>query len=272
MTTTIPPTRTRMSPRRRSRLVRAGLYAVLALGLAAALLVADWPRIQRNFFNTETIAEMLPAVITIAAKNTVIYTVAAFSIGIVLALLLALMKLSSIGPYRWMATIYIELFRGLPALITIILVAFGLPIAFGWRIPGGTLGTGSIGLAIVAAAYMAETIRAGVQAVPRGQMEAARSLGMSQPRAMISIVLPQAFRIIVPPLTNEFVLLIKDTSLLFVIGTTPITRELTKFARDNMTTARNATPLTVAAVAYLAITLPLTRLVAQLEKRNARAR
>ena len=89
---------------------------------------------------------------------------------------------------------------------------------------------------------------------------------------MASIVLPQAFRIIVPPLTNEFVLLIKDTSLLFVIGTTPLTKELTKFARDFMTTERNATPLTVAAILYLIITLPLTRLVAQLEKRTARAR
>lgn len=265
-------TRPKMSPRRRSELTRWVLYGILVVGALAAILFADWGRIQRNFFNIDSMREMLPDVVTIAARNTVIYTVASFSLGIVGALILALMKMSSVKPYKWIATVYIELFRGLPALITIILVAFGLPIAFGWRIPGGTLGTGSLGLAIVAAAYMAETIRAGVEAVPRGQMEAARSLGMSQARAMASIVLPQAFRIIVPPLTNEFVLLIKDTSLLFVIGTTPLTKELTKFARDFMTTERNATPLTVAAILYLIITLPLTRLVAQLEKRTARAR
>jgi len=202
----------------------------------------------------------------------VIATVLTFAIGLVLALLLALMKRSPIGPYRWFASAYIELFRGLPALITLILVAFGLPIAFGWNIPGGKLGQGVIGLSLVAAAYMAETIRAGIEAVPRGQMEAARSLGMSRANAMAFIILPQAFRIIIPPLTNEFVLLIKDTSLFFVIGTTPASRELTKFARDFMTDARNATPLTVVAVLYLFITLPLTAMVRRLERSASRGK
>ena len=213
-----------------------------------------------------------PEVITVGAKNTIIYTATAFSFGLVLALLLALMKRSTIGPYRWFATGYIELFRGLPALITIILVAFGLPIALGIRVPGGTLGKGTLGLGLVAAAYMAETIRAGVEAVPRGQSEAARSLGMTKGQSMSFIILPQAFRIIIPPLTNELVLLIKDTSLLFVIGTTPLSKELTKFARDFMTENQNATPLTVVAIVYLIITLPLTWLVRRLEKRTSQGR
>ena len=83
--------------------------------------------------------------------------------------MLALMKLSSIKLYRWVAITYIELFRGLPALVTIIFVGFAIPIAFGFTVPGGTLGQGSIGLGLVAGAYMAETIRAGIEAVPRGQ-------------------------------------------------------------------------------------------------------
>jgi polar amino acid transport system permease protein len=119
---------------------------------------------------------------------------------------------------------------------------------------------------------MAETLRAGIQAVPRGQNEAARSLGMSSGRTMLSIVLPQAFRIVIPPLTNEFVLLIKDTSLLFVIGVALEDRELTTFSRDGLVEYANSTPLTVAAVLYLIITLPLTRLVARLERRQQRAR
>ena len=143
---------------------------------------------------------------------------------------------------------------------------------YGWRIPGGVLGTGSVGLGIVAAAYMAETIRAGVEAVPLGQSEAARSLGMSSPIAMTFIILPQAFRIIIPPLTNELVLLLKDTSLLFVIGTTPLTKELTKFARDFMNQNQNATPLTVAAIVYLLITIPLTFLVRRLERSAGKGR
>ncbi len=246
-----------------------GFTALLVIGIAFG---ADWPKIQSNFFQWEIIRDMFPEVLTIGAKNTIIYTALAFGFGLVLALVFALMRRSDFAPYRYFSLAYIEFFRAIPALVTIILVGFGLPLAFGWRIPFGTAGKGMIGLGIVAAAYMAETIRAGIEAVPRGQMEAARSLGMSRGNAMAYIILPQAFRIIIPPLTNELVLLIKDTSLLFVIGTTPVSKELTKFARDFMTSRQNATPLTVAAIVYLIITLPLTFLVRRLEKKAGAGR
>lgn len=261
-----------MKPRQRKQLFRLLMYAIGLMVLITAIIIGDWERIAFNFFNPEVMADMFPEVITIAAKNTILYTLMSFAIGLVLALALALMKLSSIKPYRAFAIGYIELFRGLPALITLILIGFGIPIAFDLRIPGGRVGAGVLGLSIVAGAYMAETIRAGIEAVPRGQTEAARSLGMSANRTMFTIVLPQAFRIIIPPLTNEMVLLIKDTSLFFVLGTTPLTKELTKFARDFMVEIRNATPLTVAALVYLAITLPLTWLVHRLEKRASVSR
>lgn len=256
----------------RQKLIRYSLYGVLVLVVGAFALFADWDTIGTAFFNPEIAADMFPIVLTTAARNTIVYTFLAFSFGLVLALLLALMKLSSIKVYRWLAIVYIELFRGLPALVTIIFVGFAIPIAFGFSVPGGTLGQGSIGLGLVAGAYMAETIRAGIEAVPRGQMEAARSLGMSWGTAMAFIVLPQAFRIIIPPLTNELVLLIKDTSLLFVLGTTVASKELTKFGRDLMTSEFNGTPLMVIAAVYLAITLPLTYLVARLEKKTAASR
>lgn len=261
-----------MKPRQRQRLFRLLMYAIGLAVVILAIIFGDWERIAFNFFNPEVMADMFPRVLTIAAKNTILYTLMSFSIGLVLALALALMKLSSIKPYRALAIGYIELFRGLPALITLILVGFGIPIAFDLRIPGGRVGAGVLGLSMVAGAYMAETIRAGIEAVPRGQTEAARSLGMSANRTMFTIVLPQAFRIIIPPLTNEMVLLVKDTSLFFVLGTTPLTKELTKFARDFMVEIRNTTPLTVAALVYLAITLPLTALVARLEKRASVSR
>jgi polar amino acid transport system permease protein len=244
----------------------------MVVATLGALFFADWAAIQRNFFNTEIMREMMPEAITVGVRNTILYTAGAFVFGFVLALVLALMRLSPVGPYRWVSTAYIEFFRSIPALITILVVAFGVPIAFQVRIPGGILGTGSVGLGIVAAAYMAETMRAGIEAVPLGQAEAARSLGMSSGTAMLFIVLPQAFRIIIPPLTNELVLLLKDTSLLFVIGTTPVTKELTKFARDFMASTQNATPLTVAALLYLVITLPLTYLVRRLEKQAGKGR
>ena len=262
----------RLKPRQRQKLVRLTLYGALIAAVAAAAFLADWDSIQRNFLRTDIASEMFPEVLTRFAVNTLLYTFAAFVFGLVLALILALMRLSPVGPYRWLATGYIELFRSIPALVTILIINFGIPIAFGFRIPGGLFGIAAVGLGLVAAAYMAETIRAGIEAVPKGQTEAARSLGMRPMRALFSIVIPQAFRIIIPPLTNEFVLLIKDTSLLFVVGTTPLTRELTKFSRDTVTETRNATPFIVAASIYLVITLPLTYLVRRLEKRGARAR
>ena len=122
-------------------------------------------------------------------------------------------------------------------------------------------GSIAIGLGLTAAAYMAETIRAGIQAVPKGQMEAARTLGMSHFTAMRTIVIPQAFRIVIPPLTNELILLTKDSSLAYVLGVTAQTIEITKFGRDMLNDRVNATPLLVAGLAYLIITLPLSQVV-----------
>ncbi len=123
-----------------------------------------------------------------------------------LGLVSALARLSSVWLLRVYARVYVELFRGLPALLTIIIVGFALPIALDLKIPDleipgvATLsGAGILALGLVAGAYMSETIRAGLQAVPEGQTEAARSLGMSPTQTTVFVVIPQAFRIIVPP-------------------------------------------------------------------------
>src|SRR5688572_24931465 len=108
-----------VSPRKRSARVRGVLYGLLILLFVLALFGADWTAIQRAFFNPEVARAMFPNVILIAAKNTIIYTIVAFTFGLVLGLILALMKLSTIRPYRWIATGYIELLRGLPALVTL---------------------------------------------------------------------------------------------------------------------------------------------------------
>ena len=256
------------------RLRQGGLYAVLAAVVIFLAASVDWDVVRANFWTPGLGGNWHDLILT-GAKNTIIYTVIAFALGLALALLLALMKLSDVVVYRWIATCYIELFRGLPALITILFMAFAVPIAFQWTPPGGTAGAGVIGLVLVAGAYMAETLRAGLQAVPNGQAEAARSLGMSPFGTMVHVVIPQAFRIIIPPLTNELVLLIKDTSLLSIVGATVGSRELTTTARDFLSsgdTAGTGAALTQAALLYLIITLPLTRLVAWLEKRQQRAR
>jgi polar amino acid transport system permease protein len=256
----------------RRRLTQLGLYLLLAAVLLVLALITDWEALRANFLDGEIAASLWPEIITVGAKNTIIYTTIAFTGGLVLAVGLALMRLSPVGPYRWLATAYIEFFRGLPALLVIIAFGFAIPIAFGWRPPGGLIGAGLAALIVVSSAYMAETLRAGIQAVPKGQTEAARSLGMSGGRTTVSIILPQAFRIVIPPLTNEFVLLIKDTSLLAIIGVAANQRELTTLARDELSLTSNSTPLIAAAVMYLVITLPLTQLVAWMERRQQRAR
>ena len=256
----------------KQRLVQGVLYGVLVIIVVVLALLADWQAVRENFFDTEIAGQLWPEIVTVGARNTILYTVIAFVGGLLLAVVLALMKLSPAAPYRWLATAYIEFFRGLPALLVIIISGFAIPIAFGWRPPGGLVGAGLAALVVVSSAYMAETLRAGIQAVPKGQTEAARSLGMSGGRTTTSIVLPQALRIVIPPLTNEFVLLIKDTSLLAVIGVAQTQRELTTFARDENSLTANSTPLMVAALLYLVITLPLTRVVAALERRQQRAR
>ncbi|MFT3875017.1 MAG: amino acid ABC transporter permease [Propioniciclava sp.] len=264
--------RKKLSPRKRAQRIRLIQYAVLIAVLIAAIVSIDGAQVQRVFFRLDLVQITLTSGLPRAFLNTIIYTAGAFTFGLALGTVLALMRLSQVGPYRWLATIYIEFFRGVPAII--VLLAFGLmSVAFpGLRFPLDPYGTVWTALGIVSAAYMAETIRAGILAVPKGQVEAARSLGMPSGMAMRRIVLPQAFRIITPPLTNELILLTKDSSLVYVLGLTASAFELTKFGRDISNSNGNLTPLVVAGFCYLLITLPLTFLVRRLEAKSAKAR
>lgn len=259
-----------MSRRQRARLVRSVQYAVLAVVLVVIAQAADWGEIQRAFFDVEVAKAQFPDIITTALVNTVIYTLLGFGFGLALGLLLALMRLSQVPPYRWLAIVYIEFFRGIPALLVFIALGFGVPLAF--QVALNQYVTVMLALGLVGAAYMAETIRAGIQAVPKGQTEAARSLGMSQGRAMVSIIIPQALRIVLPPLTNELILLTKDSSLVYLLGLSLSQYELAKFGRDALNQNRSLTPILIAGLCYLVITLPLGHLVRRLEARTARAR
>ncbi|MFD7031132.1 amino acid ABC transporter permease [Streptomyces sp. NPDC059917] len=262
----------RLSRRQRRRLSQGVQYALFVAVLALIASYADWGRLQNQFAQKDLALRLFPEIITTALRNTVVYTLSGFLLGLVLGLVIAMMRLSSVAPYRWVASVYIELFRGLPALLIFIFVGVAVPLAFpGTEIPGGTYGKVALGLGLVAAAYMAETIRAGIQAVPKGQMEAARSLGFSQARAMVSVIIPQAFRIVIPPLTNELVLLFKDSSLVLFLGVTLQERELTKFGRDLASQTANSTPILVAGLCYLLVTVPLSFVVRRLEARADKA-
>ncbi|WP_030919326.1 amino acid ABC transporter permease [Streptosporangium amethystogenes] len=261
-----------LSPRKRQQISRAVQYVVLAAVAVFLALTIEWGELGKNFARLDVAEKTLPELFTIALKNTIIYSVGGFFFAFLLGLLFALMRMSSVRPYRWIAIAYIEIFRGLPALLIFLLILF-LPLALsGFQVPGGTYGEGILGLTIVGSAYMAETLRAGLQAVPKGQMEAARSLGMSYTRAMVSIVIPQAVRIVIPPTTNQFVSLLKDSSLVLFLGVSGDYVELTKFGNDMASTHANATPILVVGVTYLLVTIPLGYLASRLEKRQAKGR
>lgn len=266
------PGKARLSPRKKQRISRAIQYVLLAAVLVGVVLYADWPSLAQNFAKPDVAEKALPELFTIALKNTLIYTAGGFVFAFLLGLLLALMRLSTVRPYRWISGLYIEIFRGLPALLIFLLITF-LPLALpGFAVPGGTYGQGILGLGLVGAAYQAEVFRAGLQAVPKGQTEAARSLGMSATRAQITVVIPQAIRIVIPPTTNQFVALLKDSSLVLFLGISGEYVELAKFGNDLASQYANATPIMVAGVTYLLVTVPLGHLAARLEKRKVRAR
>ncbi|GAA0920678.1 amino acid ABC transporter permease [Nonomuraea longicatena] len=256
-----------LSPRKKQRISRSIQYALLVAAVVAFFFYADWPSLAQNFAKLDVAEKALPDLFTIALKNTIVYAVGGFAVSFVFGLLLALMRLSSVKPYRWIAIVYIEIFRGLPALLIFLMITF-LPLALpGFEVPGGTYGQGILGLGLVGSAYMAEVFRAGLQAVPKGQTEAARSLGMSSGRALVTVVIPQAIRMVIPPTTNQFVALLKDSSLVLFLGVSAEYVELAKFGNDLASQYANATPIMVAGVTYLIVTIPLGYLATRLEKR-----
>ena len=176
-------------------------------------------------------------------------------------LVLSLIRLSRFKVLRFLASAYIDFFRGLPLLLLFIFTYYGLATA-GLRL--NSLTAGVLAIALCYGAYSAEIFRAGIQAIPKGQSEAARSLGMTHAQAMRYVILPQAVKLVVPPLTNELIAMIKDTSLMSVIAVP----ELLFRAKEKMGVVANATPLTVAALIYLVFTIPLIRVAVRMERKR----
>ena len=192
---------------------------------------------------------------------TIALALCAELLGIVLGLVLALMKIGRFKLLSAPAQVYIDVFRGTPLLVQIIFIYFATP-NIGIRIES-LFFAGLVALTLNSAAYVAEIFRSGIQSIDKGQMEAGRASGLTYAQTMRHIIVPQAFRRVIPPLTNEFVMLIKDTSIVSVIGL----EELLRSARVLQSATANATPLVAAALFYLAICLPLIYLANGLERR-----
>lgn len=198
-------------------------------------------------------------------KWTLFLSVFTVVFGVIFGVLLSLMRLSRIAPLRYFAVSYIEFIRGTPLLVQIYLIYYGLPYA-GVSLPDYIAGI--LTLSLNSAAYIAEIFRAGIQNLDKGQMEAARSLGMPQRMAMRYIILPQAFRNILPALGNELVVVIKESSIVSVIGITELMYKADT-VRGNI--ARPFEPLIIAAVIYFIMTFTLSKLLGRWESRLKRA-
>lgn len=224
-------------------------------------------RLREGYFNLEFMARAFPELLREGLINTVILSFSAMALGLVAGMVIAMMGISRRWWVRLPAKIYIDIFRGLPAILTIVLVGFGLPLA-GFR-PFGrvTFAYAILALGMIATAYIAEIFRAGIQSVDKGQMEAARSVGMPYLLAMRLVIVPQGVRRVFPPLTNEFIALIKDSSLVFVLGLSVGERELFRIGQQVAQQTTNYSAVVLAGVFYLLITIPLTHLVNVLDSR-----
>lgn len=217
-----------------------------------------------TFFNLDVLTQAAPLLLQ-GFWLTILLGGASLAISLTLGLLLVLVRLYAPKPFRWLAIAYIDIFRALPLLVLLILVYYAMPFV-GIRL--SSFWAAALSLSLVASAYMAETFRAGIEAVPRGQFEAAQALGFNWPRMMADIVLPQAMRLVVPPTTGVSIGLIKDTALASVVALP----DLLKQATQTQAFYANPSPLVGAALLYLILLLPLVRLVSVLEARQKRPR
>ncbi|MEW9082375.1 amino acid ABC transporter permease [Caldanaerobacter subterraneus] len=188
-------------------------------------------------------------------------TFLAVTIGVLMGLFIALMKMSSIKPIKLVASSYIEVIRGTPLLVQLLLIYNGL-MQFGMNIPAFTAGVSA--LAINSSAYVAEIIRAGIQAVDPGQNEAARSLGMTHAMAMRYVIIPQAIKNILPALGNEFIVMLKESAIVSVIGFADLTRQADII---QSVTYRYFEPYIIIAAIYFIMTLTFSKLLSLFERR-----
>lgn len=212
-------------------------------------------------FDFDLVVRSFPLLL-MGAGITVQITALSVSFGLLIGMVAGIARLSHVWIVKMAATVYVDFIRGTPLLVQIFLIYFALPIATGQRIDPFIAAITAC--SVNSGAYIAEIFRAGIQSIDRGQMEAGRSLGMTWGQTMRFIILPQAFKRIIPPLGNEFIAMLKDSSLVSVIGFEELTR------RGQMIIARTYGSFEIwmtVALIYLVMTLTISRVVDHLEKR-----
>lgn len=212
-------------------------------------------------FDFDIIAKSLPLLMA-GAVVTVQITAMSVGLGLLIGMFAGVGRLSTIRPIRYLAAVYVDFIRGTPLLVQIFLIYFAIPLVVGHRIDPFLAAITAC--SINSGAYIAEIFRAGIQSIDKGQMEAGRSLGMNWAQTMRYVIMPQAFKRIIPPLGNEFIAMLKDSSLVSVIGFEELTR------RGQLVIARTYASFEIwmsVAFIYLIMTLTISRMVNYLERR-----
>jgi polar amino acid transport system permease protein len=249
---------------RQSRARRSTLIALLSTVVFAAVLLfaftssPGWPRVRDSFFNLRVGWDSLPALLQglwLNIRVLIVCQVLILIFGLGLAAVRTL-RGPVWFPLRALATGYVDLFRGLPLLICLYLVGFGLPGLRLSGLPTNPVVLGGLALVLIYSAYVAEVFRAGIESVHPSQLAAAKSLGLNYRRTMQLVVLPQATRRVTPALLNDFVALQKDCGLISVLGAVDAVRA----AQIQVATTYNFTPYVVAGLLFIALAVPSARL------------
>ena len=258
----------------RKRIAIATLSSVLVLGalIIAVVTSPGFTVVKETFFDVSYGRAVLHLVVRGLVTNIMLTIIASIAIGII-AMTLALLRTSrsaALTPFRLLATAYVDIFRGVPLLLVILLIGFGVPALRIHGLTSSVLVLGTVAVVLTYSAYVAEVLRSGILSVHPSQRAAARSLGLSQSQTLRFVVLPQAIKRVIPPLLNDLVALLKDTGLVSILGVIDAVRA----AQIEGSRTFNYTPYVVAALLFLCITIPLTRytdrtLLRSIDRQNA---
>jgi len=229
-------------------------------------------QLRDSFLDWDMYRQAIPTLFSTGLPNTLILTSAASVIGLVLGMALAIAGISHARWLRWPARVYTDVFRGLPEVVIILVIGLGIGPLVGELTDNNPYPLGIAALGLMAAAYIGEILRSGIQSVDPGQLEASRALGFSYPAAMRLVVVPQGVRRVLPALVNQFIALLKASALVYFLGLIAQQRELFQVGRDLNAQTGNLSPLVAAGAFYLILTIPLTHLVNYIDARLRRGR
>ena len=235
-------------------------------GLAAIVVTSPgWENVKATFFSWEDFQRAFPDVLDgfwLDIRMFCVIEVVVLIVGLVVALTRT-SRAAALFPLRMLATVYTDVFRGVPTILLVFLVGFGVPALELDGLPTGPVVLGGVALALSYSAYVAEVYRAGIDSIHPSQRSAALAIGLTESQTLRHVVLPQAIRRVVPPLLNDFISLQKDVALVSVLGVI----EAFRVAQIDASSNFNYTPLLAAALLYLCVTVPLARVVDRMQRR-----